>query len=125
MNNANYFRVAELHRWRGAHVLGNLKMFSDPKGCFFLVAQQSISYKRPILPFQRYIVTSKVTSFDDKWLHMEHTFVQHPLDVKPNSEPTQYAAINLKVVLKEKSGKTISPTVMFDASDIWNHILPE
>jgi len=84
----------------------------------FLAVEQSIRYSRPIQPFQRYVVATTCTVYDDnKWLWYKHTFEQHPDDVKPGQEPREYAVIDLKAVLKEQSGKTIKPSDQLDASE--------
>jgi len=118
MNNANYFRVAELCRWRIFPVSG-LFFQSFKKGWMFLAVEQTITYLKPIKPFQRYIVSTKMTHKDNKWLFYEHTFLQHPSDVKQGVEPVKYSVITLRAVLKERTGKTVRPQELIDAS-AWN-----
>lgn len=118
MNNANYFRVAELCRWRMFPVSG-LFAQSIKKGWMFLAVEQSITYLKPIQPFQRYIISTKMTHKDNKWLFYEHTFLQHPADVKTGTEQIKYSVITLRAVLKERSGKTVRPEELA-ASSPWN-----
>jgi acyl-CoA thioesterase FadM len=105
MNNAMYARVAELARWRIFPKTDTLK-FSD-KGILFLVVENDITYNRPIMPFQKYIVKTTLTSTENKWLFYEHKFIQHPSQVKTGEEPKTFATVIAKAVLKEKSGKTV------------------
>ena len=115
MNNANYLRVAELSRWRFFPPSG-LFASSIKKGWMFLAVEQTITYLKPINPFQRYVVSTKMAHKDNKWLLYEHTFQQHPGDVKPGQDPTRFAVINLRAVLKERSGKTVRPAELVGAS---------
>lgn len=118
MNNANYLRVAELARWRIFPVSGLMKA-SLSKGWMFLAVEQNVTYLRPIKPFQRYIVSTKMEYRDNKWLLYEHSFMQHPDDVKPGAEAMTYSVVKLKAVLKERSGKTVRPETLLDSSP-WN-----
>lgn len=118
MNNANYLRVAELARWRIFPVSGLMKL-SLERGWMFLAVEQTITYLKPIRPFQRYIVSTKLSHKENKWLFYEHTFEQHPADVARGSEAVKFCIINLRAVLKEKGGKTVRPLELIAASD-WN-----
>ena len=84
-----------------------------------MAVEQTITYLKPIKPFQRYIVSTKMTHKDNKWLFYEHTFLQHPSDVKQGVEPVKYSVITLRAVLKERTGKTVRPQELIDAS-AWN-----
>lgn len=119
LNNASYFRVAELARWR-MFPQSNMTSFA---GSMFLVVEQSIKYIRPIGPFQSYVVSTKLSSSDDKWIHHEHTFQQHPKDVKKGKEPAVFAVIDCKAVVKEKSGKTIRPSQIVQQSVYYREML--
>jgi acyl-CoA thioesterase FadM len=118
MNNAVYFRVAELARWRSSYITGLLHLYTS-EGILFIVAHQSATYLRPILPFQRYVVSSSLTDFDEKWIHMRFYFSEHPSVVKLGRAPVQYAIIDVKAVLKEKSGKTLNPRVLLEYNRPW------
>jgi len=115
MNNANYLRVAELCRWRLFPVSGLMSQ-SLSKGWMFLAVEQTITYLKPIAPFQRYVVSTKMQHKDNKWLLYEHTFQQHPDDVKKDQEAVIYSVINLRAVLKERGGKTVRPATLIDSS---------
>ena len=132
MNNASYIRVAELSRWcvsnlsfpplfRSLHnfiCMDNRRMLAESgllvhmmrKQIVFLAVEQTITYSRPILPFQKYAVTTTVTvSEDDKWMYYHHSFDQHP-DHEGGKKPKHYALIHLKAVMKENTGKTVKPS---------------
>lgn len=106
MNNASYFRVAELARWRTAPESGMLRD-GFRNGWMFLVVDQSIVYHKPIAIFQQYVIRTSATFSDDKWVHFVHTLEQTPESVKAGAEPKVFAEIKLRAVMKEKSGKTV------------------
>ena len=106
MNNACYFRVAELSRWR-IFVPSGLFQYCAKHRVSFIVSETHAKYHAPILPFQRYIVSTYITTSDNKWLHYTHRFEQHPDQVAVGKEPKVFAVIGAKSVLKESTGKTV------------------
>ncbi len=115
MNNASYIRVAELARWRLLPQTGILpKTISE--GWLFLAVEQTATYAKPIMPFQRYEVETTLTSHQDKWLMYEHKFVQCKDKVKEGKEPVVYATIKLRAVLKRADGRTIRHSELNDIS---------
>ena len=109
MNNANYVRVAELSRWRMLSESG-LFQFMMKRRLVFLLVDQQITYARPIMPFQPYIVRTRirVDEDDDKWVYYTHTFEE--ANPRTGAEPMQYAKIEAKTVMKEAGGKTVRPS---------------
>lgn len=124
MNNACYFRVAELARWRIFPQSRSLHE-SLSKGWMFLVAQQKINYYKPIGPFQKFVIRTSIQHTQDKWLHYSHTFMQHPDNVQTGKEPTTYAHIQMKAVIKDKSGKTVKPSEFMKISDFNEQLISE
>jgi acyl-CoA thioesterase FadM len=122
INNACYFRTAELARWR-IFPQSNLFSMIKNKGVMFLVTEQTIKYLRPIGPFQKYIVSTSISYKEDKWFYYKHTFVQHPDDIKPGKEPAVYAVIDCKAVLKEKSGKTVRVGEFLPQSPLYRELM--
>lgn len=109
MNNANYIRVAELSRWRMLAESG-LFQFMRKRRLVFLLVEQQVTYARPIMPFQSYVVQTRirVDIDDDKWLYYTHTFEE--ANPRAGAEPKQYAKIEAKTVMKEANGKTVRPS---------------
>lgn len=108
MNNASYFKTAEMTRWRlFAQTPNALERLMKFNTLFYLV-ESNVVYHKQILPFQKYVIRTKITTKDDKWLFYTHTFEQHPCDMK-GSDPIKFAEIVSRAVVKEKSGKTIKP----------------
>ena len=60
MNNAMYLRYAELSRWR---ILSQFGFFRSSKirSWIFLVVDSNVKFIKPILPFQRFVVSTKLS----------------------------------------------------------------
>lgn len=121
LNNAKYFRIAELTRWRAHTTTGDAETLKK-RGAVFLVAQQTARYHKEIFPFQKYIVRTTVTSPDKKWMYFEHAFQQHPSDVKAGQEPVRYTTVLTKAVMKDRTGKTIRVDEL--KGDFYSSIIP-
>ena len=68
--------------------------------------------------FQRYVISSTCrVGSDDKWFYYTHTFHEHPNDAK--GDPKKFATVDLKAVVKERSGKTIKPSTLLEDSDFY------
>lgn len=69
----------------------------------WLLADNAIVYKRPILPFAKYNILTELEydPADDKWFHFTHTFTDS------KNIDLEYAVINCRMVVKEPSGKTV------------------
>lgn len=88
----------------------------------FLAVEQTITYSRPILPLQKYAVTTTVTvSDDDKWMYYHHSFDEQA-DLKGGKVPKHYALIHLKAVMKESTGKTVRPSQLHAINEYHRNI---
>ena len=144
MNNAKYLHVAELSRWR---TLTPIIPYFLSKRMIFLATENNVKYIRPINPLQRYVVSTTVTvdKSDDKWIHYNHVFEEHPEDVHcKNSnldkgasndistligtgdssntmvaKPKIFAVVNTTAVVKESNGKTVKPSLLTTKSDFF------
>ena len=121
INNACYIRIAELARWRN-FPKSNMFEYLKNRGVMFLVTEQHIKYFKPIMPFQKYIVSTSIATSQDKWFHYKHTFLQHPSDVEIGKPVVVYAEIDCRAVLKEKSGKTIKPSSFLPFSSFFKEM---
>ena len=121
MNNANYARIAELSRWRFLPASGAMRAtFSN--GWYFILASQSMQFYKPILPFQRYAVSTTLTVTEDKWLEYTHTFQQD--DATTSSDPTIYCVIKCRAVMKERTGKTVKMSTVMQLCPQMQELLP-
>jgi acyl-CoA thioesterase FadM len=103
MNNANFFKVGELARWRVISESGVLNMMIKNK-TMLMAAGQTIEYRRPIRNFQKYIIGTNIRiSEDDKWIHFIHSF-------EDEKTGKLLASIDMRMVMKAASGKTIRPS---------------
>ena len=100
-NNAMYARYAELARW---HLTGANRLLHKyvREGIVFLVVEQTITYKRPILPFQRFVVRTTAHTTEGKWLHFEHSFESEAGD-------RVFAHASVRGVNKRADGRTVPP----------------
>lgn len=102
MNNANYFRVAELARWRQTAQSGLLPV-SIRERYMFLIAEQSVRYYKPIMPLQCFVVRSEMST-EGKWIHYDHYFQSDA-----SAQAKVFAHIKMKAVVKLPSGLTVLP----------------
>ena len=138
MNNSCYLRVAELVRWRMAAPSG-LGGLALKKGYLFLAVEQNVIYKKPIPPLAAYTVELSCSVRDDKWIIYKHRFLKlktHETNMSPvgsdssisssmpevSEDEVEYAVVDLRAVIKERSGKTVHPSQMVTASD-WSRQL--
>ena len=92
-------------------------------GWMFLAVEQSVSYLKPIRPFQRYSIETSIKATHGKWLHYEHRFLQTKDSVASGQDPILYAIVNMKAVIKRKNGKTIKILELKDASPFNNELV--
>ena len=143
MNNSCYLRVAELVRWRLAAPSG-FGGLALKKGYLFLAVEQSVTYKKPIPPMVPYTVEISCSVRDDKWIMYKHRFLKLKQERKVNEsssssasrnngnednrvcddspvevvdDEVEYAVVDLRAVMKERSGKTVHPSRMENASE--------
>jgi hypothetical protein len=65
-------------------------------------------FKKEIPPFQKYTMQSRIYTWSDKWLFVEHRFVYTTFADGYETEVVACAALS-KVVFKRRSGKTVTP----------------
>ena len=124
MNNARYLQNAELARWNLLPASKVMARIISEEGMVFLAVENSITYHKPIWPFQKYIIqTSCKVKEDDKWMYYTHEFKQHPEDVPEGKEAKVYCTIDLTAVIKERSGKTIKPSMLMEESPFYKELV--
>ena len=98
------------------------------KGFLFLAVEQNVMYKKPIPPLAPYVVELSCSVRDEKWIIYKHRFLKYNensingRDIEGNNdisenEEVEYAVVDLRAVMKEKSGKTVHPMAMREASE--------
>lgn len=73
MNNGRYLTVMDLGRIDLMARHGTLKQVRR-NGWQPVVAAQTIAYRRPLRPFQRYTLHSRAVCWDDKFIYLEQRF---------------------------------------------------
>ena len=73
MNNGRYLTICDLNRVDILARSGLLKaMFK--RNWIPVIAEHTMTYKKPLGMFKRYVVKTEVTHWDEKYFYMEHTF---------------------------------------------------
>lgn len=122
MNNAAYFTVSEMKRWRMFTELGIFTTILGRKS-LLVVADQSATYFQPIFPMREYVVSTTLKVVDGKWLHYVHSFEQHPDDVPDGSTAICFAKVKVKAVMKEYSGKTVKPSEFISSGNFFEELV--
>uniref|UniRef100_A0A7S4KIZ7 Thioesterase domain-containing protein n=1 Tax=Paramoeba aestuarina TaxID=180227 RepID=A0A7S4KIZ7_9EUKA len=105
MNNSSFFYCCELARWEWCGSSG-LAGVALKKGFTFLVAGQAIRYRQSLLPFQRYVIESKVVAADDRFLFVEQI-------MKKVKSPTVFASVTVRATIRSKNG-VVAPFQLLD-----------
>ena len=74
MNNGRYLTICDLSRVDMFLRTGFARTMQQ-KGWIPVVSEHTMKYKKALNPFQQYDVKMKITGWDEKFFHMEHTFV--------------------------------------------------
>ncbi|MEJ2015731.1 MAG: thioesterase family protein [Limibacillus sp.] len=75
MNNGRFLTVMDLGRIDLMARMGVLGIFKKRKW-MPVVAAETISFKRPLDPFERYELTSRILCWDERFLYLEQVFVK-------------------------------------------------
>jgi acyl-CoA thioesterase FadM len=73
MNNVSQIRASELARWYMGTEGGFLNHLAREE-ILMMVGTLAVRYKKPIKPFQKYIVESQIIGWDDKWMFVSQQF---------------------------------------------------
>lgn len=67
-------------------------------------------FKREIPPLQAYTIQTRVWTWNEKWLFLQHRFI---IEHENGNLPTVCCIATSKIVFKQTSGKTVSPMEIF------------
>lgn len=101
LTNSRYFSFMDLSRVDHMVRTGAWKRFRQ-NGFMPVLGSGSIRYRRPVPPFLRIDVATRVVGCDDRWIYMEHKVVHGE---------TTYAIAVLKAAFIDKKGRV--PTERF------------
>lgn len=75
MNNGRYLTICDLNRV-DLFIRSGLMKAMFKRGWIPVIAEHTMTYKRPLNLLQRYEVKLQVTHYDEKYFHMQHTFIR-------------------------------------------------
>ncbi|MCX7522617.1 thioesterase family protein [Microbacterium sp. STN6] len=74
MNNGVYLSIADIARFDMLIRNGVWKVFAD-RGWYPVVGSETITFRKSLMPWQRFSVESRIVGFDDKAVFVEQRFV--------------------------------------------------
>lgn len=75
MNNGRYLTVTDLARMEML-IRAGLWQAMRQRGIYPVLAGETIQFRKALLPFQRYEIRTRTLGWDEKFLYVEHRFVQ-------------------------------------------------
>lgn len=75
MNNGKYLSVMDVGRYDLMHTTGLVRVFARERW-YPVVASQTITYRRSLLPLQLFHVESRIAGFDEHSIYVEQRFVR-------------------------------------------------
>ncbi len=73
MNNGRYLTICDLNRLDILARSGLLKVMLK-RNWIPIIAEHTMTYKKPLGIFERYVVRTEVTHWEEKYFYMKHTF---------------------------------------------------
>ncbi len=105
MNNGRYLTIMDLGRMDYVLRVG-LAGYVIKNKYIPVLSSAQMRYRLPLLPFQKYTLTTRIICWDDKWVFMEHRFL-----IKGGKKDGAVAAIGLvKGSFFSKQTRTTIPT---------------
>lgn len=74
MNNGRYFTITDLARIEMLVRAGIWKEIRKRK-LYPVMAGETVQFRKPLLPFQKYCIISKSIGWDEKFFYVEHRFI--------------------------------------------------
>ncbi len=108
MNNGRYFTITDLARIEML-VRAGLWQAMRARGQIPLMAGETIQFRRPLKPFQRYEIRTRPLGWDDKFFYIEHRFQR---------EDELYALVLVKVRVVGKSRSSPADTLRYVYSEV-------
>ncbi|KAI8337648.1 hypothetical protein BC941DRAFT_425838 [Chlamydoabsidia padenii] len=108
MNNSSYNKMLDFSRIQVLYTIFARVMMEPNHGVYAHNGGVITLFKKEIPPFQKYTMQSRIYTWSDKWLFLEHRFVYTTFTGGFETQVVACAALS-KVVFKRGSGKTVSP----------------
>lgn len=74
MNNGRYLTIMDIGRMDFVLRI-RLAGYVISNGYIPVLSSASMRYRLPLLPFQKYVLHTRIVCWDDKWVFMEHKFI--------------------------------------------------
>jgi len=74
MNNGRYLTICDLSRV-DMFIRTGLAKTMYLEGWMPVISEHTMKYKKPLKPFQRYVVTMEIVGWNEKSFHMKHIFL--------------------------------------------------
>ena len=97
MNDGRYITLCDLNRI-DLFIRTGLMRSMFKRGWIPVIAEHTMSYKRPLNLFDRYVVKTEVTHFDEKYFYMNHAFIRDERVVAAGTSKSCVYARGLGVV---------------------------
>ncbi|PZQ47238.1 MAG: Mesenchymal stem cell protein DSCD75 [Micavibrio aeruginosavorus] len=106
MNNGRYLTIMDIGRMDFVLRLTGLAAYVIKNKYIPVLSGATMRYRLPLLPFQKYVLKTRVLCWDDKWVYMEHRFI-----IRGGKKDGAVAAIGLvKGSFFSKEKRTTIPT---------------
>lgn len=113
MNNGRYLSIMDLGRSDMAMRTGFLRLWLRRRWRP-LVGAQTIRYRRPLMPFDRYTLHTRLVCWDEKWIYFEQRF---------EKDGELYAIAVVKGLVRGPKGP-VAPTEMLRALGVFSKSPP-
>lgn len=108
VNNGVYFSLMDLGRFDLLHRSGAWATMMK-KGYYPVIASETITFRKSLMPWQRYVLESKIVGYDDKAVYLEQRFVV---------DGEIYALGYIRGRFLKKSGGTVSLAELADMLNV-------
>eukprot|EP00121_Abeoforma_whisleri_P011213 Awhi_evm1s10339 len=110
MNNASFTYNCEMARYHYSGITGLIDVAFENRWAF-IVASHAYKYKKPMPPFVKYEIQTKVEAIDEKFLYISHIFTS-PTN-SPDEIPAKvYCQGTVKAAITGRKG-TVAPAEAF------------
>ncbi|CAO3591901.1 unnamed protein product [Absidia cylindrospora] len=109
MNNSSYNKMLDFSRIQVLYTIFSRVMMEPNHGVYAHNGGVTTLFKKEIPPFQKYTMQSRIYTWSEKWLFLEHRFVYTSEVGGVDTEIVACAALS-KIVFKRASGKTVPPS---------------
>ena len=97
LNNGRYLTLCDLGRYEMVVQSGMYGVMRE-RGWLPVVAAATVKYRRSLELWDRFVLTTRIVYWDEKWFYIEHGF---------EKDGTLYAKVLIKGVVRSKEGRSV------------------